>query len=372
MGDCIMPREGVFAVVLAGGVIRTGDEMELIPDDLYQTIADRRPDTDCILATIVDGPHRGEKRLWMNGIPRWTNTADEFFRRQEQQILSGEGTGLLTLEETEVFCEHIGSQKKLVICGAGHVSIPIIQLGRQLGFQVTVIDDRPLFANHARNAQADQVFCDTFAHAMEQIPGSRDTYFVIVTRGHRYDIDCLRMALAKPGAYIGMMGSKKRVALVKQQLQEEGISDALLEKVHAPIGLSIGAETPEEIAVSILAEIIQEKNRRKNSSGCDKELMAVLTDPNTKENGSILCTIVAKRGSAPREVGTKMVIHADGTITGTIGGGCAESSVIRKGLQMLRENSREPSLALVDMTGRQAEDEGMVCGGTIRVYMETI
>jgi xanthine dehydrogenase accessory factor len=183
-------------------------------------------------------------------------------------------------------------------------------------------------------------------------------------------MDCLRAAIKKPNAYIGMMGSKKRVALVKEQLTGEGIPAELLVQVHTPIGLPIGSETPEEIAVSIMAEIIREKNAKKRISSYEKELLACLTGENRTGQNSVLCTIVAKKGSAPREIGTKMLILEDGTTVGTIGGGCAESSIIQIGLHMLREGTCEPRLELVDMTGREAEELGMVCGGTIQVFME--
>jgi xanthine dehydrogenase accessory factor len=178
------------------------------------------------------------------------------------------------------------------------------------------------------------------------------------------------MAINKPNAYIGMMGSKRRVRMVKEQLKDTGITSELLDKVHTPIGLSIGAETPEEIAVSIMAEIIQEKNKDRRISIYDKELLDYLTGKKDTKRQGILCTIVDKKGSAPREVGTKMLILEDGTTVGTIGGGCAESEIIQKGKLMLREVEHRPRLEMVDMTAAEAEAVGMVCGGTIQVYME--
>ncbi len=372
MGDCIMPREGVFAVVLEGGTIHKGDEMIQIPANLYRTIADRDASCDCVLATVLNGKLQGEKRLYIDGICRFGQRENSFLKEHEQALLAVTGNCILEFDKTQVFCEKIGSRKNLVICGAGHVSIPIIKLAQSLGFYITVIDDRPFFANNARRAEAEQVICDTFAAGLEQVAGSLDTYFVIVTRGHRYDIDCLRMAMGKPNAYIGMMGSKKRVRLVKEQLAGEGIPQALLEQVHTPIGLAIGAETPEEIAVSIMAEIIQEKNTGRKNSVYDKTLLSYLTGEMKMEGSSVLCTIVEKKGSAPREVGTKMLILEDGTIVGTIGGGCAESSVIQKGLHMLRSGQSALQLESVDMTGKEAEEAGMVCGGTILVLMEYV
>jgi xanthine dehydrogenase accessory factor len=343
---------------------------EGIPDNLFMAIADRDPLASCHLATVVDGEHIGEQTLYLNGIPRWQKGDQAFFSKYEKEILAVQGSTLLTLGGCRVFCELVGGRRDLVICGAGHVSIPVIQLGKQIGFHVTVIDDRPHFANEARRAGADQVLCDNFSSAMDTIQGSPDTYFVIVTRGHRYDTDCLRQALGKPNAYIGMMGSRKRVKLVKDQLLEEGADPAAVALVHSPIGLSIGAESPEEIAISILAEIIQVKNAHKRISSFHKELLESLTGKNLPGNKAVLCTIVSKKGSAPREAGTKMLVFFDGSIQGTIGGGCAESAIIHTALRMLHEEDKSPRLELVDMTGREAEDLGMVCGGTILVYLE--
>jgi xanthine dehydrogenase accessory factor len=216
------------------------------------------------------------------------------------------------------------------------------------------------------------VLCDDFGHALSEIPGDTDTYFVIVTRGHRYDRECLEQILGKKHAYIGMMGSRRRGILLKKQLAEAGYKEALLEQVHTPIGLSIGAETPEEIAVSILAELIQVKNTERKISTYDLALLTYLTENSKDREAGVLCTIVSKRGSAPRECGTKMLLLQSGAILGTIGGGCAESSIMEKGRMLLQGLLPSPRLEQVDMTAEQAEEEGMVCGGTILVYMELV
>jgi xanthine dehydrogenase accessory factor len=352
--------------------VKNKDTVKMISDNLYHIIANRNPDSSCILATVLNGKHQGQRRLWIDNIVRWSNTRDTFFEKYEAVITEISGSQLVELEDSQVFCERIGTRKNLVICGAGHVSIPIIELGKKVGFHVTVIDDRPFFANNARRADADVVICDNFEKAMNGIKGSQDTYFVMVTRGHRYDMDCLRIALTKPNAYIGMMGSRKRVGIIMKQLMEEGVSPKKLEEVHSPIGLNIGAETPDEIAISIMAEIIQEKNAQKRISSYDEELLFHLIDPNHSAKKSVLCTIVAKKGSAPREIGTKMLVLEDGTTVGTIGGGCAESNIIQQSLKMMRNANSSFDLEMVDMLGKEAEDAGMVCGGKILVYMEGI
>lgn len=294
-----------------------------------------------------------------------------------ETVLEGAEAGKRTLhvchsafmEETgkERYAERVSGRQKLVICGAGHVSIPIIRMGKMLGFRVTVIDDRPKFADHAREAQASEVLCLPFREALDCIAGDTDTWFVIVTRGHRYDTECLQTIIQKPHAYIGMMGSRRRVALVKQQLEESGVDHDLLESVHTPIGLSIGAQTPEEIAVSVMAEIIQIKNARSTPGGYSKELLSTLEE---YEGKMVMATIVSRKGSAPRGVGTKMLVREDGLTADTIGGGCIEGEIIQKALLMMRTDEPRFQVCRVDMTADAAEDEGMVCGGVVQVMLE--
>lgn len=268
-------------------------------------------------------------------------------------------------------------EDRLFICGGGHVSIPIIQIGKMLGFHVTVLEDRPVFADHARAAGADEVRCDSFENGLVQIEGDSDTYFVIVTRGHRYDMACLRRIIYKENAYIGMMGSRTRVRQVMNTLCEEGIEEELLRRVHSPIGLSIGAQTPEEIAVSVMAELIQVKYKNMNAdhSGGNsnteftKEILrAALSEVPEKR---CIATIISRKGSAPRRVGTKMVIFEDGSLADTIGGGCMEAEVIREALFLLKQGE-DKKVIQVNMLPEQAEDEGMVCGGVIEVEIEVV
>ena len=242
---------------------------------LYQMINKAIQDQECMLCTVLEGVSQGEKALFCGGEKVWISGPDGLLSSMEEKLSERPGSGILETGDARIFCERFGGKNKLVICGAGHVSIPVIEISKKIGFYVTVVEDRPMFADHARMAGADEVICDSFEHGMDRIEGSNETYFVIVTRGHRYDTLCLEKAVNKNNAYIGMMGSHRRVALVKEQLEAKGIRRQLLEQVHTPIGLSIGAETPEEIAVSIMAEIIQEKNSKKRTiricrrnSGC--------------------------------------------------------------------------------------------------------
>src|SRR5699024_2809965 len=137
---------------------------------------------------------------------------------------------------------------------------------------------------------------------------------------------------------------------------KKGVDRAVLDGVHTPIGLKIHAETPEEIAVSVMAEIIQIKNSEKKTGGYSPELLQALTQDDGRKK--VLAVIISRKGSAPRSVGTKMLIREDGTCLGTIGGGCIESEVIQKALLMMRAGRPAFRLCIVDMTADAAEEEG--------------
>lgn len=340
--------------------------------DFYQIIDELPPYYDNMVVTVIDGENFGEKAIFSKGNLVYESIEESFMKRYQDKILSDIHNGLLLVEGQRLFCESLGSEKKLVICGGGHVSIPIIKIGKMLDFHVTVVEDRPLYADNSRKAEADEVICDDFKKALEHIEGDLDTYFIIVTRGHRYDQVCLEEIIQKENAYIGMIGSKVRVKKVKEVLLEKGYSSERLGEIYSPIGLNIGAQTPEEIAVAIMAEIIQVKNQEKRSCGYPKDIKKAIFNEEKRTMPKILATIVSRKGSAPREVGTKMLIYKDGTTTGTIGGGCVEAEICTKARMQLMEEDSSPELCMVDMTGQDAEEEGMVCGGIIEILLERV
>lgn len=159
--------------------------------------------------------------------------------------------------EIDIFVEVMATALSLVIAGAGHIAQPLAALGTLLGFDVTVIDDRPEFANSERFPDAQAVITEDFVTGLRSVRLDRDAYVVLVTRGHAHDAACLRHVLSHETAYIGMIGSKMRIRTVFEQLNREGIPAADLRRVYAPIGVDIGSHTPPEIAVAIAAEIIQ-------------------------------------------------------------------------------------------------------------------
>jgi xanthine dehydrogenase accessory factor len=154
---------------------------------------------------------------------------------------------------------------RLLIAGGGHVGKALSVLGDLCGFRVTVVDDRPEYANQERFPEADEIVCGRFEEVMAERQIDTTTYVVCVTRGHRHDEVSLRNAVGRGAAYVGMIGSRRRARAVLQHLVEEGADPAAVAEVRTPIGLDIGAETPEEIAVAIMAEMIQV--RRNAGSG---------------------------------------------------------------------------------------------------------
>jgi xanthine dehydrogenase accessory factor len=165
--------------------------------------------------------------------------------------------GLAVYGQADVCIEVFVPAPTLLICGAGHIAAPLAGIGKLSGFSVAVLDDRPSFANAERFPGADQIIVGGIEESLRAFPLLPDTYVVLVTRGHSYDVEGLRVAIHAPVAYLGMIGSKRRVWAVLKLLHDEGVPIEKLARVHAPIGIDIAAETPGEIAVAIAAELIK-------------------------------------------------------------------------------------------------------------------
>ncbi len=176
-----------------------------------------------------------------------------------RQILAEGPSQVLTYAggDLEVFVEILHNPPQLLIAGAGHVALALAQLGKMIDFDVVVIDDRAQYANKARFPSADKIVVGPLSETLGRWPLDSNTFVVLVTRGHSHDVECLLEIIDSPVRYIGMIGSKRRISAVFELLEKEkGISPEKFKRVHAPIGLDIGAETPAEIAVCIIAEII--------------------------------------------------------------------------------------------------------------------
>ena len=247
----------------------------------------------------------------------------------------------------EWFCP----QPKLILCGGGHVSREVAAFAHRLDFSVTVMDDREEAVTRERFPTAENLICDSYDHLSNYL--EEDACYVVVTPDHKADLQCVSTILPTRYRYLGMIGSRKKVASTMENLKNSGFSQEQISSIFAPIGLPIGAVTPAEIALSILGQIIQEKNKS-HAASADRTLLE------TTETG-VLCVITEKHGSAPRGVGSMMFVGKD-TVLGSIGGGEPEYLAIRHA----REN---PKFYLHEYALNRTAANGldMICGGTIKV-----
>ena len=226
-----------------------------------------------VVATVLTSEHcadvaPGEKCLIREGVVRAGNIRNsdlqEAVLREAGVRLKKEECLQVTLNlpgtdrRVEVFFDVISAIRKAIIVGAGHLAIPLVRFAKILGFHITVIDDRVVYANRERFPDVDEVLVGDMAETLSGIEITPQTYIVLITRGHQYDEPCLRQVIHSPAEYIGMIGSKRRIkACFIRFRDEEGIPEELLKRVYAPIGLDINAESPEEIALSIIAEMVK-------------------------------------------------------------------------------------------------------------------
>ena len=197
---------------------------------------------------------------------------------------------------------------RLILLGGGHVSQPLCRYAADLEFGVTVVDDRPSFANAARFPDAEHIVCDSFVKAISELAITPYDYVCVITRGHRYDAVCLRQIFAGVmPRYLGLIGSKRRTIELFHMLEEEGFGRALIDRVHTPIGLPIGAETPKEIAISILAELIQQRSSRSAEREAERLALAsheaeLLQYLLSNREPCVLAVVVERREPRHREV----------------------------------------------------------------------
>ncbi|MFZ5649243.1 MAG: XdhC family protein [Bacillota bacterium] len=169
---------------------------------------------------------------------------------------TGPGMIRCTAERLELMAEPVSLPAELLILGGGHIAVPLARMADILGYRYKIVDDRPEFADSERFPGAEEVICHSFEKALDGIQIGLNTSVVIVTRGHAHDRLCLKWALQRQVSYIGMIGSRRKVKGVLDSLRDEGAGEESLNSVYSPVGLDIGAETPEEIALSIMSEIV--------------------------------------------------------------------------------------------------------------------
>jgi xanthine dehydrogenase accessory factor len=225
-----------------------------------------------VLATVISSDRPSWRRLVLpdgkvvgslgdDRLDGWvTSEATKALEEGASRTVADRETGL------QVFLDVQMSPPTLLIAGGGHIAVPVARLGTMLGFRVVVLDDRPHFANRERFPGADEVLAADFGETLSSYPIDDQTYIAIMTRGHTHDMECLLQVIGSPAAYIGMIGSRRRVKGVFELLKEQGCSEEATARIHAPIGLDIGAETPEEIALSVMGEIVKARRGGSGSS----------------------------------------------------------------------------------------------------------
>jgi xanthine dehydrogenase accessory factor len=201
-------------------------------------------------------PEGGEKTL----LGRLARDLDEAARKKEPVFIKDKR--ISKDRPSSFFIEALFPRPRLLIAGAGHIGRALAHHGSRLDFEVTVIDDRSEYASRERFPEADSLVVGEIGRTASEFPVSSDTFIVIVTRGHSHDAEALRAIIRSPAAYIGMIGSRHKVALMRERFVSAGwATPQEWDKVHAPIGLKIGSRTVEEIAVSIAAELVQVRSR---------------------------------------------------------------------------------------------------------------
>jgi len=274
----------VFVERVAGAPIEVTDQGEAISprqriDALHESALARLP---VALVTVVDGPTAGrEAVVWLDrpplgdlGLgdlePQVIADAQEVLRGRQHRLLSYPASSfqLPTSSNqqpassnqqpaTSVFVEVQRRAPEMLIVGGGHIALPLAQMASMCDFAVTVLDDRPSFANKERFPSAARIIAAPLRETVRDLPLDQDSFIVLVTRGHSHDVECLLEVLDRPVGYIGMIGSQRRVDAVFELLENEmGIDPLKFDRVYAPIGIAIGAHTPAEIAICIMAEVI--------------------------------------------------------------------------------------------------------------------
>lgn len=283
---------------------------------------------------------------------------------------------IIYMEQNEaILIEPFIPKPRLVVFGGGHIAKPLSEFAARVGFSVTIVDDRPFFANADRFPEAEHVICQSFVKCFDLVHLKASDFVVIITRGHRHDGVVLREVLKHDLRYIGMIGSKRRVIAMREELLNEGFAKSKLDLVNAPIGLDISAITPDEIAISIVAQLISYKNQAsigkfgKNFSFPELDAKVAEKASEMSPLPKAIITILSSKGSVPRKASAKMVAYYDGSTIGSIGGGCSEAGVLTMAKDIMLDKGF--LIEHVDMTGEVAEAEGMVCGGVMEVLIES-
>lgn len=228
--------------------------------DFFAALDEMRGRGALAIVTAISGESSGRKTLVDEaGGPRFSlggGDVDALAVEAAREALRTNAPATHEASAGRVYAEPVAEAPEVVVVGAGHVGAAVCAIAARAGFSVTVLDDRASFANPVRLPDAGRILVGDPIERLRALRPRTDRHVVLVTRGHRLDAECLEVALGMETSYVGMIGSRRRVRRIREWLLENGIAEGALERLHAPIGLDIGAETPAEIAVAIVGEII--------------------------------------------------------------------------------------------------------------------
>ncbi|SFJ53997.1 XdhC family protein [Thermoflavimicrobium dichotomicum] len=352
----------VFLATVVGGSIKQAIGKQILYDDVGEILAKEEP-----IHLQLDLPH---------------------------QIRAGKaGVHSVNVQgnQIKVMVEPLSPQPTLLVFGSGHIAESLVSIAKILSYQVIVIDDRSEYANQDQLPLADQIICGNFDEIMEQVPVHSQCYAVLATRSHQTDAICLSHLINQSLPYIGMVGSTRKIRSIFSLLRDRGLDPAQQTNIFAPVGLDIQSETPEEIALSILAEIqlirfggtgkpLSSMKKIKKVHPHDNKRMRQELDlfeamANAWEEGRSFAavTIIGTTGHVPRGIGSRMIVWEDGSICRTIGGGRRENEIIQMALECLKE--RKTYCAEADFGGSYDSFQP-VCGGRftyfIKPYVSTV
>jgi xanthine dehydrogenase accessory factor len=255
-------------------------------DDLFQTLADASAhQSPTWLATVIEGDGSTPVKPGMKLAVRYDGSiigtigGGELERRVIERITSerplevqrwrydlglgedaGEKTGMICGGTQEILIEPLFIGTPLFIYGGGHCGVALSALASKVGFTITVVDDREEWSSREKHPGAARTLCSSFLDITSHLPHTPDTFIVIMTHGHKHDEAVLRQILPTPHAYLGMLGSERKVTEVFERMKRDGFSEEELRRVYSPAGFAIGSHTPEEIAISIIAQMLAVKN----------------------------------------------------------------------------------------------------------------
>ena len=323
--------------------------------EFYRIALDQAGAGDAVLASCVEGAYQGGKALYQKGVllAAMPEQAAEFW--QSFALPEDKGfRGLLSGPDgAEVFLEPLISEPRLIIVGAGHVAQALAKQASECGFRVFVVDERPWLLTEERFPGC--VLLDDFS-ALPSFSG-RDCYFAVMAADHETSERSLAAVMGGSYAYVGMIGAARRRPGVLSRLREAGISEEKLNALALPIGLDIGAETPAEVAVSILAQLIAVRRGQEGRAESDIPLYQTLSET---EESLVLATVIKTEGSAPRDRGAKLLRRVDGSISGSVGGGALEEDVLTVA-----------AMTMEDGVPRRVFSQSEA-GGRVQVFVERI